>query len=77
MTVNQTQSADESIKTFTVKFSASLGDVPEIKEASGNADLKLTEVVKGKSSGEKIQLLIEDKPTPLFDIRDTESNVSS
>ena len=51
-----------------------LGNVPLIRESGGNVNLNCTELVEGHSTG-KIQIFIENSPTSLIDIKDSESNV--
>lgn len=49
--------------------------MPNITETSGNVEINVTELIKGQASGEKIQLLIQNKPTVLFNPIQNESLV--
>lgn len=71
--VQVTQSAANS---YSVQFSASLGDVDLIEEVLRNVNATISEQVKGSPSGDAFQLNIENKTTGLFSFSDTSANVS-
>ncbi|CAF0710276.1 unnamed protein product [Brachionus calyciflorus] len=75
--VNETLSADDFVKTFTVSFHSSLGDVPKIEEALKFVTTKVTELTKGVSNGKHIQLIIENQAGKLFDVLDSSENIKS
>ena len=75
VTVAPVSSNDETIKIFRVTFSVDLGDVPDLVETSGNVIMEVLEETTGVASGSKVQLGIEDKFTPLFDLRDNDASV--
>lgn len=75
MTVTQNVTNDGSL-VYLVEFNADLGDVPILKEASNNVNSTITEKIQGVASGNRIQLKIENKPTGLFRLNDTRTNVN-
>ena len=75
VTVTQSSSPDDITRIFLVQFSSSLGDVPLLEETLKNVEFTAEETIKGSPSGSKVQLMIQNKPTPLFDLRDTDLNV--
>lgn len=76
--VNVTESlySDEISKTYAIYFSSDLGDVPIIKELTGNVMTLIEEQTKGVASGGKIQLVIQNVSTNLFSLADTSTNVN-
>lgn len=54
-----------------------LGDVPLIEAGADYESLIVTEIQKGASNGRHIQLMIENAPTPLFDVQDSQQEVKS
>lgn len=73
--VNETQSADDTVRIFNVYFSQILGDVPNIQEVSNFVTTQVTEVVKGVQNERNIQLIIENQAGQLFDVFDSEANI--
>lgn len=69
VSVSEVITSDKSSKTYTVKFAEDLGDVDMIKEVYGKVTLTVTETTKGKASGKRVQAIIENRKTRLFDIR--------
>lgn len=61
---------------YSVKFSADLGDVPLMVETSGNVNILTTKITAGVPTGNKIQVLIQNQTSNLFNIKDTAANVS-
>lgn len=52
-----------------------IGDVPLIEAGVDYETLNVTEIQNGSSNGKHIQLMIENTPTPLFDVEDSQQKV--
>ncbi|CAF0814130.1 unnamed protein product, partial [Brachionus calyciflorus] len=75
VTVNSVSSDDANLKIYRVTFPSDLGDVPDLIETTGHVALDVNEETKGVSSGAKVQLNIEDKVSPLFNIADSNDHI--
>jgi len=68
VSVNESLANDNVSLIYSIQFSSSLGDVPDIEERLGLVNFTQNETVKGQPSGSQIQLNIQGAVTNLFDI---------